>query len=217
MGRAAARLFLFLWAMDPEQQGLVPPQDGGAESNTEARRSFPGEAEADAFFEVVKQRLLHPNEWHRLAGSATAFFQLTDSGGLEADRAVAVGDFFRIDVPGPGTTSGEGFDWVQVESIREGEEDGCRFLRIRVRPASSPVNDNPDVAHFFSDEATSSFMVRREGPEVIAGVYGRNEKPNTGAGRLLDKTRNLAVAAGAIGGASKIQWKSLVEGMMAGS
>ncbi|WP_345254639.1 hypothetical protein [Flaviaesturariibacter amylovorans] len=200
--------------MDPEKTGLVPPQEGGGQSNTEASRSFGSEAEANTFFDVLKARLLNVNDWHRMAGAATAVFQLTDAEGLEVDRTVQAGDHFKIDIPGPGSVTGEGFDWVQVEAIDEGEADGAEHLTIRVRPATDPNTPRPDVAHFFSDDATSSFMVRREGTTVTAAVYGRNEKPNTAAEKLVDKARNLAVASGAIAAASKFQWKSLVEGLV---
>ena len=84
-------------------------------------------------------------------------------------------------------------------------------------PAASPsvtLNTKNDIAHFFSDEATSSFVVKREKNRVIAGVYGRNEKPNTDSETLTDSIRNTAMAAGALSGFSKIQWKSLVAGLL---
>ena len=87
-------------------------------------------------------------------------------------------------------------------------------MLMRVRPATNPNNDRQDVAHFFSDEATSNFMVKREGTTITAAVYGRNEKPNTGAEKAVDKARNTAVATGAVSGFSKLQWKSLVNGFL---
>ncbi|TCJ17658.1 hypothetical protein EPD60_05575 [Flaviaesturariibacter flavus] len=201
--------------MDPEKEGLIPRQEGGAQSNTGAQRDFGNEAEAQAFYETVKGRLLDVNRWQLLAGAAAARFQLTDASGLEVDRKVQPGDHFKIDIPGPGTASGEGFDWVQVETVEEGEEQGAPFTLVRVRPATNPNNDQTDVAHFFSDDATSNFIVRREGKTVIAAVHGRNEKPNAGAEKLIDKARNVAVGSGAIAGASKLQWKALVEGLVA--
>ena len=80
-------------------------------------------------------------------------------------------------------------------------------------PANS-LNDNPDIAHFFSEDSSSSFSVKREGNRIIAGVYGRNEKPNVDAESVVDKIRNTAVAAGAISGFAKIQWKSLVNSLV---
>jgi hypothetical protein len=208
--------FSFCEGMDPEKHGLLPQQERGAQTNTESSRSFENEDAAQVFFSTVRDRLLYVNGWHGLAGSATALFQLTDAQGLEVDRPAQVGDHLKIDIPGPGPGTGEGFDWVQVEAIEEGEKDGAPFTLLRVRPASNPNNDRKDVAHFFSGDATSNFMVRREGKTVIAGIYGRNEKPNAAAETIADKTRNVAIATGAVAGASKLQWKSLVEGFMSG-
>jgi hypothetical protein len=70
------------------------------------------------------------------------------------------------------------------------------------------------VAHFFTEEATSNFMVKRVGNKVSAEVHGRNEKPNTEAEKLVDKARNTAVATGAVTGFAKLQWKSLVNGLI---
>ena len=102
---------------------------------------------------------------------------------------------------------------MQVEAIEEIHEGEDRCFTIRVRPAPSPVNDAPAVAHFFSDDATSSFVARLERKSVTAAVYGRNEKPNTKTDSFGDAARNIAIAGGAISGFSKVQWKSLVNGL----
>lgn len=197
-----------------EKEDFVPQQRQGAQSNTESVRTLENTEAALSFFTIAKERLLDVNHWHTLAGKATADFILTDSKGEPVTRPVGEGDHFKIDIPGPGTATGKGYDWVQVESIEETIEGDEEAVTIQVRPATNPTNDKPDIAHFFSDEATSCFMVRREGATVTAAVYGRNEKPNTGAEALLDKARNVAVATGAISGFAKLQWRSLVEGLV---
>lgn len=189
---------------------LIPPQEGGVQTNTESSTRLCGDKEAESFYQEVRGRLLDVNRWHELAGAATADFQLTDAEGKEVDRTARTGDHFRIRIPGPGSITGEGNDWVRIEAI----EDRGDALAIRVRPATNPQNDRQDVAHFFSPDATSSFIVRREGDTVTAGVYGRNEKPNTDTETTIDKLRNAAVATGAITGFSKLQWKSLVNGLV---
>ena len=189
---------------------MIPETKSGVQTNTESYTEFGNEAEAKKFFPEVRDRLAHVNQWHDLAGAATARFQLTDAKGQEVDRPVAEGDHFRIDIPAPGPITGEGHDWVQVQKIKETENE----FTILVRPATNPLNDNPDIAHFFSEDSSSSFSVKREGNRIIAGVYGRNEKPNVDAESVVDKIRNTAVAAGAISGFAKIQWKSLVNSLV---
>jgi hypothetical protein len=195
--------------MNPEAE-LIPENKEGSQTNTESTAEFAHEQEACKFFDVAKRRMLAVNHWQELAGAATAAFQLTDENGNDVDRSPEKNDPFKIDVPGPGSISGEGHDWVRVEDVVETEDT----VAIMVRPATNPRNDREDIAHFFKEEATSSFMVKRQGNKVIAGVYGRNEQPNTETDKLVDKIRNTAMAAGAISGFSKLQWKQLVEGIV---
>jgi hypothetical protein len=193
---------------------LIPENRSGMETNTESTAECRDEAEAKEFFSLVRQRLLHVNGWHELAGTGTADFALTDSSGNEVARNAQQGDHFRIDIPGPGPATGDGYDWVQVEAVEEEHNGDNECVAIRVRPATNPLNEKTDVAHFFTDDATSSFIVKRESNRITAGVYGRNEKPNTKADTVTDKLRNAAVGTGAITGFSKLQWKSLVNGLV---
>ncbi|HEY6901282.1 MAG TPA: hypothetical protein VI233_11585, partial [Puia sp.] len=57
--------------------------------------------------------------------------------------------------------------------------------------------------------------LERKEKRVTMTVYGRNEVPNTaGASGVADKVRNAVVGTlGAIG-LSKVQWKSLVKGLL---
>jgi len=189
---------------------VVPEHNNGIQTNTESSIELSNEKEAQKFYEEAKQRLLTINSWQLYAGNASADFSLTDDKGNPINRSPQKGDHFKIDIPGPGTDTGEGHDWVQVEAIEEDEAS----IGIMVRPVTNPTNDRKDVAHFFSEDATSTFIVKREGKKILAGVYGRNEKPNTNTETLKDKLRNAAVATGAISGFSKLQWKSLVNGLI---
>ena len=189
---------------------VVPEHNKGMQTDTESSTELSSEVEAQEFYQEAKQRLLSINSWHQYAGNASADFLLTDHKGNPVHRSPEKGDHFKIDIPGPGTITGEGHDWVQVEAIEEDEDS----IGIRVRPVTNPTNERKDVAHFFSEDATSSFIVKREGKKITVGVYGRNEKPNTDIETLKDKIRNAAIATGAISGFSKLQWKSLVNGLV---
>jgi hypothetical protein len=206
--------FFIFYHMDNNAEKIVPQQYEGGETNTEAVETLPTESDAREFFEVVKNRLMNVNSWHDYAGKGTADFQLTDAQGREVERTVQKGDHFKIDIPGPGSVTGEGYDWVQVEEIAEVHEKEEDSIAVRVRPATNPQNVKPDVAHFFTSEATSNFIVKRQGTQVSAAVRGRNEKPNTEAEAVVDKARNAAVATGATTGFSNIQWKSIVNGLL---
>jgi hypothetical protein len=148
-----------------DKEPMIPKQEEGGSSNTESEQHLSSEEKAKEFYEVVRARLLHVNRWQDHAGPASASFQLLDKTGKEADRIVQAGDYFQITVPGPGPVAGDGKDFVQVEAISDTENE----VAIKVRPAPSPLNNQEDVAHFFKEEATSSFVVKREGSKVIAG------------------------------------------------
>ena len=192
--------------MKMNEHEIIPENKSGIQTNTESFIELNDADELKAFFSVVKNRLLDINSWHEIAGKTTADFQLCNEKGEAIDRQPQSGDHIRIDIPGPGTITGEGDDWVVIEEITEDENS----VSIRVRPATNPLNERKDIAHFFSEEATSTFMVKIIDNKIIAGVYGRNEKPNTNTETFIDTIRNAAIATGAISGFAKIQWKNLV-------
>ncbi|HEX8332444.1 MAG TPA: hypothetical protein VF622_07455 [Segetibacter sp.] len=195
---------------------IIPDQQTGAKTDIKASEECTSVDEAKQLFSEARQRLLNVNNWHHLCGAVSATFKLTDEAGNEVNQEVQTGNYFKIDIPGPGTVTGEGYDWVKVERIEARDEASVadEIVAIKVRPASNPLNAKTDVAHFFTDEATSSFLVQRTGNTVTAEVHGRNEKPNTAADAVVDKTRNTMVATGAIVGFSSAQWKSLVSGIL---
>ena len=201
--------------MTNKAEDIIPPHEEGTAVDVEDSVELSNDSEAEEFFVEVKRRLFDVNAWQQFAGALSADFKLTDGKGNETRRAPQKGDYFKIDIPAPGIETGEGFDWVQVEEIVEDCEGIDDYVAIRVRPASSPVNDNSDIAHFYTDEATSNFIIKREGKRVTAGVYGRNEKPNVkAADTLIDKIRNAVVGTGGVTGFSKLQWKALVSGLL---
>lgn len=198
-----------------EPENTIPEHEGGVDVNVEDSVKLSSEKEAQNFFGVVKDRLLNVNHWKEWAGALSASFQLTNEQGQEIDAKPQQGNYFKINIPAPGIVTGEGYDWVQIEEVKEEAENDGEYIAIRVRPAPSPVNENSDVAHFYTDEATSNFIVRRDGTKVTVGVYGRNEKPNVKeADTMIDKIRNAVVGTGGVSGFSKLQWKALVSGLL---
>jgi hypothetical protein len=194
----------------------VPEQKEGGKTDAEYSKEAVGTTAAHDLFLQSRERLLNINEWDKIAGALSAVFKLTDSNGREITGKAKVGDFIKIDIPGPGTKAGKGFDWVRIEVIEENHNDSSQMesLLVRVRPCDNPTNNKEDVAHFFTNKASSSFTLQRDGITVTAGVHGRNEVPNTKTESLYDKTRNSTIAVAAIVGLNAPQWKSLVKGIM---
>jgi hypothetical protein len=198
-----------------KQKNSIPKQTDGASSDTSAKIRLPSVALAISHFQTVRSRLLNISEWEKLSGKKFASFQLTDPSGKDQSREPEKGDYIRINIPGPGNKSGDGYDWVRIEDIDRKESKGIyEFLAIMVRPAKSPLSKEHITAHFFKKNATSTFIVKRHSNVIVAEVHGRNEKPNTRPHGIIKRVRNLLVGVGAMLGFSKIQWKNLVEGLV---
>ena len=188
----------------------VPRQYIGNKLNVEHSVIAGSIKEAVQIFSDAVKRLLNVNDWQTISNSALSEFQIADESGNKLNREAHEDDFVKIKVPGPGPKIGNGYDWVQVEMIKMKPNR----VAMRVHPVASPVEPKKGTAHFFKSEATSTFQVFRRGRIVTGGVYGRNEVPNADANHLSDKIRNVAIAVGAFAGASRLQWESLVKGIL---
>lgn len=194
----------------------IPPQREGIKTDTVSSVKHRSEHDAIEHFLVVKARLFNISEWDKIAGKASAGFKLTDASGTPVNRKPIQGDHIRIDLPAPKTDDGEGYEWVVIEQVDDQSNPSSdeEYLAIKVHPADSPLNNKKAVAHFFEPETSSTFIVRRNKSSIQAEVHGRNEVPNTHAENLWGKIRNLFIAIGAMLGVSKLQWKSLVNGLI---
>lgn len=198
-------------------QEHVPEQEIGASTDTDYSVICNLVEEAKQLYQKARQRLLAINEWKDYAGIGSAVFTLTDNKGNSVNRIPQKGDYFMIDIPGPGNSTGHGYDWVEVEALDDmtKPEQDVENIAMCVRPAADPRDKNSDISHFFRDEATSTFMIAREGKKLTASVHGRNEIANTVVHGVLDKARNALVALSAQAGGSRLQWSLLVHGLLA--
>lgn len=202
--------------IENESKPTVPDQTEGTKKDIDHSVTAADENNAHELFMMARNRLINVNQWKNFSGPASATFRLTDPTGKELNRTVEKGDLFKIDLPAPGPSEGQGYDWVKVEAVEETGNPTAEkeSIAIRVRPTQSPLTPSDETAHFFNDKATSSFIVERKGKEVTAAVYGRNEVPNTETTNIIDKVRNAIVGSTAILGFSNVQWKNLVKGLI---
>lgn len=197
-------------------KAAVPSQKEGAKSDTIHKVKLNSSEDARNLFKMAKKRLLKMYEWHQLCRLESATFALTDAEGNKLRRMAREGDYLRIDIPGPGSKTGEGYDWVRIKKILHETDDKRDYEAtvIHVSPADNPRNNTKSTAHFFDKKASSTFLVTREKNIVTAEIHGRNEKPNTDPDTPLDIIRNTFIAIGAILGFSKFQWKQLAKGLL---
>ena len=197
-----------------DRLGIVPPQFAGQEIEVEAKQELKSEADAENLYNAAKKKLLEVNSWNKIAGVLTAQFQIINDKGKEVKREVKKGDFLRIDIPGPGSNEGDGYDWVFVEELNEINNGTVQSVGFRVRPDKNPFGEKNETAHFYSKEATSSFIITRENTKVFSWIIDRNLLPNTEPGSLVDKIRDVAVGISAIAKFSKVQWQGLADGLI---
>jgi len=199
---------------------IIPRQIRGGRTGATYRKEAATRHEAINLYREAKTRLLNIDEWDKLSGKASARFKLCDEKGnplIKVDPQV--GHLIRIALPAPPNAQTSGFDWVRIEEfvneknlIKDEEVFG-----FRVRPVPDPhSNDQKASAHFFTEDATSTFLVVRHTNEVFGLERGRNEKPNTEGVHLFGKIRNAVIALAATLGLSTPQWKSLVTGIING-
>lgn len=132
------------------------------------------------------------------------------------DRLAVVDDCIKIDIHGPGPSAGEGYDWVKIESIQhnsnpDGEEES---MAIRVRSSKQPGKQGKDIAHFFTSDATSTFIIYRHQNIVTSFYHGRNEILNIHIEKLTDNIRNVIMGGVALAGVSEMQWSALIKSFL---
>lgn len=191
----------------------IPPQFEGKTLDYSKTVDFSSTAQAIQYFYYASTKLLDINNWHHITKGPSAEFCVVSPDGNSADRRVQKGDFIRIDIPGPGLPSADGYDWVQVEEIQEEYNGDTKRLVLTLRPSPDPTQSNTDTAHFFKKIATSTFLMEQKDNLVLLRYAGRNEVINTDNESLMDNFRNFMVGIGAKLGASYPQWKALIDGL----
>lgn len=193
---------------------IVPRQFAGQEIEAQATKELTDETAAKSLYNEAKKKLLDVNNWQKIAGAVTAQFQVIDEKGEEVNRNVKKRDHLRINIPGPGSKEGDGYDWVFVEELKEINKESLQCLGFRVRPCENPFSEKKEIAHFYSKETTSSFIIIRENSKVISWIVDRNLVPNTESSSLPDKVRDVVVGVSGIAGFSKLQWQGLADGLI---
>jgi hypothetical protein len=194
---------------------LIPKNIKGKENDLFESTHAETIEQAILIFQRAFRRMNDPFSWHEITGLPVRFLPSTDALNPRVNP-IKVGNYFRIETPAPGSSKGEGFDWVKVDAVedkRDSRSDVESFGMI-LRACSNPTNNSDDTAHFFSSMATSSFLIQRNHLIITASYHGRNEVPNTETDRLLDTVRNTFVALGAAAGMSEIVWSRLLKAFL---
>ncbi|MBC7694990.1 MAG: hypothetical protein H7141_06025 [Burkholderiales bacterium] len=199
---------------------IVPSQKKGNHTGAKAHLKTASVDEAIKLFGQAKHRLLDINSWQKISGKGSAEFRLTDKNGhvLKSNRP-RVGNLIRIKLPAPGNKLGSGYDWVRIEVFKHVKDilKDEEVYGFRVRPIKNPLKQTETSAHFYTSDASSTFLLKRTSEILSVMEIGRNEIPNTHPVSFLNKIRNMIVAFSASLGLAKPQWKKLVKGILNGS
>ncbi len=193
---------------------LIPKHVEGKKLDLVKKIQYKSTEESEKRFIEFKNKLRNVNNWYLICKKNGAEFLLHSNTCETKDVQFIENSYLRINIPGPGSNVGDGYDWVIIDSIIEYESEGLQFFGFMVRASENPCKSNTDVAHFFNSNATSSFILYRNNLEIILSYHGRNELPNINSNNnFLDKIRNSMISIGSMLGLSKNQWKLLLNGI----
>ena len=196
--------------MKPKEIPGVPPHEKGKFHDTVEETLCKRKSEAKRKFHFLRQRLLNVNAWGDYVKNSTVFY-LTDSNGKPIEREAKPGDYIRIKISGPANPAGNGFDWVTIQEIDTDNYECDQRLLLRCVPCNNPKTKKDQPAHFYTSEASSSFIITRKERVLTAEIHGRNEEWNIHTGSFINRFRNGIIASGAFLGFAKIQWTLLAK------
>ena len=121
--------------MGLRNQELIPKQEKGGHVDILEIKHFGLDSEAILFYQNMEARFLNINTWHKVCKSTLSKFYLVDSNNQLIEGNPKIGLYIKIDIPGPSTKMGAGFDWVIIRNVTYIEEINYQAIYIVVQPA----------------------------------------------------------------------------------
>lgn len=170
---------------------------------------------AEELYQDVVIRLKTVKEWHSYSDKVKAKFVIINPDtGVETDE-FEIGYLVRIEIPGPGTVSGNGFDWTKITNIQTNKNrDDMAYFAMTLKPCSPPNANSDVIAHFYKEKSSNTFIIRKIGDCIYAEVHGRNETINISDVPLMDSIRNIGINIGSKIGLGGLNWLALTEGLL---
>lgn len=193
---------------------LVPENTFGSKNDCVSFLKCASEDAAIVQYDRCKEALLNVNHWHLLTGGRSAHFNLTDKNGTNIDGLIMLESIIKILMPGPKNKVGGDFDWVQVTKLDEEISGHQSLFILQLQPIRCPRISDKTATHFYTENASNTFILVKQKQKVQLSVHGRNEIPNLKIRGFINKLRNYFVAHGGIFGGSRIQWKTLIEAII---
>mgnify|MGYP000866005468 FL=1 len=195
-------------------QHLVPRNKLGSSNDAYAATNYKDEQTAVKAFRAIEKMLFDVNSWSVQIPFGTVRFYLVDAYGKPTYNDAAIGDFVKIKMPMLPNSFGKGYDWVSVVKISKFDEREIAYTMLQMRPHSCIENAEGQIAHFYTNDSTNTFIVARSGSEIQVSVHGRNETPNVKKLKIRHRVRNFFIGGGGIFGGSKLQWQNFVDSLI---
>lgn len=173
----------------------------------ESTYTYPDESTARQALAGAQAKLFAVDAWSNLPGLTATFTVHNPQGKPTAGLPLGVGDYILIDLPGPLP-----YNWVRVVGMDQ-TEDAAEFTVVpSEKPQSQDSEQGAPIEHFFTDEATSTFRVERQGTRLMASETGHNERVNNeGSTAGQRSVVNTLIAAGGWAVFQKSQWMKLTD------
>jgi hypothetical protein len=125
----------------------------------------------------------------------------------KATKSPEVGDYIRIDIPGPVPEN-----WVRVIRVHVAPDEAEFVVKPSPDPRKGGEAGSGEVEHFFRREASSTFRVDRQGATLTGWEIGKNEGINNQDEQAGNRgVLNTVVAEGGWALFQELQWKKLTD------
>lgn len=171
------------------------------------------EQQAKELYNEAKARLLDVSHWNMWSSGINTRFILVDENGRKVLRPARMGDHFMINVPERASPSGEGNNWIRIETIEEerSPEEQRESFSMRMSAVINPGNgESNTAAYLLRGNKTNTLRLYRSGRKVTVRVDRENETPDTGAGNIP----GLHTSSGFIFRFPRHQWQKLTRGLL---
>lgn len=171
---------------------------------------------SDYYFDAIKANLLNVNNWSTYTGITKTYFTLFDQQGVEAFRAPLVKDLIRIEFPiiSPNKQLSPLYDWVEIKDFQQIRTEYYQAVIMQLCPTKCPTIGSQCANHFFTDDASNTFILIQTADLLSLSIHGRNEFPNIFIESKLKAFRNLMIAGLGFVGASKHLWENIARGIV---
>jgi hypothetical protein len=188
-----------------KKEGRILQGEGKKDRLFVSKQDYADEQTAAQEFTRSKNKLFNVEAWSALPGLSSGFYLYDEQGNRKQIHSPKEGDYIRIDLPGPFPQN-----WVRITRLYEDN----KLAEFTVKPSKAPQagQDDSQVKHFFTEEASSTFQVQLIGNTLVAREIGLDEVINN-QGRQAGNHAlvNTLIAEGGWAFFQKVQWQKLTD------